>query len=114
MFYQCLLNHIIANEFHREIFSLDLEKVLLEHPYVDNCAVVPIADSITFQKLVAFIVLKKDLPHDVNIENEFESYAEKNLQDGYKPAKYIFVEKFPLTKVGKVDYLALEKEAEKS
>ena len=52
--------------------------------------------------------------HDVNTENEFKAYAEKNLQDGYKPVKYIFVDRFPLTKVGKVDYFALEKEAEKS
>lgn len=104
----------IANGLHKKIFSLDIEKVLLEHPYVDNCAVVPIADSITFQKPAAFIILKKGVLHDVNIENEFEAYAEKNLQDGYKPIKYIFVDRFPLTKVGKIDYLALEKEAEKS
>ncbi len=103
----------IANGLQKKIFSLDIEKVLLEHPYVDNCAVVPIADNNTFQKPVAFIILKKDVPHDVNIENEFESYAEKNLQDGYKPIKYIFVDKFPLTKVGKVDYLKLENDAKK-
>ena len=100
-------------EFKKKIFSLDIEKVLLEHSYVDNCAVVPITDSVTFQKPVAFIILKKDLPHDVNTENELKEYAEKNLQDGYKPVKYIFVDRFPLTKVGKVDYLTLEKEAEK-
>ena len=104
----------IANGLHKKIFSLDIEKVLLEHPYVDNCAVVPIADNDTFQKPVAFIILKKDMPYDINIENEFEAYAEKNLQDGYKPVKYFFVYGFPLTKVGKIDYLALEKAAEKS
>lgn len=102
----------IANGLHKKIFSLDIEKVLLEHPYVDNCAVVPIADSVTFQKPIAFIILKKDLAYDINIENKFNEYAEKNLQDGYRPVKYVFVDKFPLTKVGKVDYLALEREAE--
>ncbi len=103
----------IANGIHKKIFSLDIEKILLEHPCVDNCAVVPIADSVTFQKPAAFIILKKNIPHDQNIENELKSYAEKNLQDGYKPVKYIFVDKFPLTKVGKVDYSALEREANK-
>ena len=102
-----------AEGINKKVFSLDIEKVLLEHPYVDNCAVVPIADSVTFQKPVAFIILKKDVPHEVNIENEFTTYAEKNLQDGYKPVKYIFVDRFPLTKVGKVDYLHLEIEAAK-
>lgn len=103
-----------ANGIYKKIFSLDIEKVLLEHPCVDNCAVVPIADSITFQRPVAFIILKKNIPNNENIENQFKSYAEKNLQDGYKPVRYIFVDKFPLTKVGKVDYLALEKDAEKA
>lgn len=102
----------IANGLHKKIFSLDIEKVLLEHPYVDNCAVVPIADNVTFQKPVAFIILKKNILLDKNIENEFKSYAEENLQEEYRPVKYIFVDSFPLTKVGKVDYLALEKEAE--
>lgn len=104
----------IANGLQKKIFSLDIEKVLLEHPYVDNCAVVPIADSNTFQKPVAFIILKKDVPYEVNIENELSAYTEKNLQDGYKPVKYIFVDRFPITKVGKVDYLVLEKAAEKA
>lgn len=104
----------ISNGVQKKVFSLDIEKVLWEHPYVDNCAVVPIADSNTFQNPVTFIILKKDVPHNVNIENEFKAYAEKNLQDGYKPVKYIFVDRFPLTKVEKVDYLALEKAAEKS
>lgn len=103
----------IANGLHKKIFSLDIEKVLLEHPYVDNCAVVPVADSNTFQKPTAFIILRKDLSRDVKVEKELEMYAEEKLQDGYKPVKYIFIDKFPLTKVGKVDYLALEKEAEK-
>lgn len=103
----------IANGLHKKIFSLDIEKVLLEHPYVDNCAVVPIADNVTFQKPVAFIILKKNILLDKNIENEFKSYAEKNLQEEYRPVKYIFVDSFPLTKVGKVDYISLQKDAEK-
>lgn len=104
----------IANGLHKKIFSLDIEKVLLEHPYVDNCAVVPIADNVTFQKPVAFIILKKNILHDKNLKNEFQSYTVKNLQEEYRPIKFIFTNKFPLTKVGKVDYLALEKMAEKA
>lgn len=40
-------------------------------------------------------------------------YVEEELSDGYRPVKYIFVDKFPLTKAGKIDYITLEKEAEK-
>lgn len=101
-----------ANGINKKVFSLDIEKVLLKHSCVDNCAVVPISDSVTFQKPVAFIILKKINDMIKNMENEFNSYAEKNLQEEYRPVKYIFVDTFPLTKIGKVDYLMLEKEAE--
>ena len=101
----------IANGLHKKIFSLDIEKVLLEHPYVDNCAVVPIADKETFQKPVAFIILNKTCSRDENLEIKLKAFAEENLQEGYRPVKYIFMDKFPLTKVGKVDYLKLERDA---
>ena len=101
----------IANGLHKKIFSLDIEKVLLEHPYVDNCAVVPIADKETFQKPVAFIILNKTCSRDENLAIKFKVFAEENLQEEYRPVKYIFMDKFPLTKVGKVDYLKLERDA---
>lgn len=97
----------------KKIFSLDIEKVLLEHSYVGNCAVVPIADKETFQKPVAFIISNKTCSHDGNLETKLKAFAKENLQEGYRPVKYIFMEKFPLTKVGKVDYLTLEQIAQK-
>ncbi len=102
----------IANGLQKKIFSLDIEKALLEYPKIDNCAVVPIADDITFQKPVAYIILKNEYNSDQNVENELKAYCEKNMPDGYKPVRFTFIEKFPLTKVGKIDYLALEKMAE--
>jgi len=102
----------IANGLQKKIFSFDIEKILLEHPKVDNCAIVPIADDITFQKPVAYIILNKEYISDQNIGNELKAYCEKNMPDGYKPVRFTFVGKFPLTKVGKIDYLLLEKMAE--
>lgn len=101
----------IADGLHKKIFSLDIERVLLGHPKVDNCAVVPIADPITFQAPIAFISLKKGYKPGVDIEKELRSHSEKNLQRAYRPIRYVFADEFPLTKVGKVDYLALEKMA---
>lgn len=101
----------IANGLHKKIFSLDIEKVILEHPFVNNCAVVPIDDDETFQAPVAFIILKKDILSDERTKNQLKSYVEKKLSDGYRPVKYFFVDKFPLTKAGKIDYIMLEKAA---
>lgn len=102
----------IKNGIQKKIFSLDIEKVLLKHPKVDNCAVVPKSDETTFQVPVAYIILKKESRSSQDIEAEFVTYAEEHLTDGYRPVKYYFVEKFPLTKIGKVDYRALEEETE--
>ena len=101
----------IANGIQKKIFSLDIEKVLLDCSKVDKCAVVPIKDQITFQVPVAFIILKKGYCSEEDIE-EVRAYANKNLENSYQPVKYIIVDKFPLTRVGKIDYLTLEKIAD--
>lgn len=101
----------IANGLHKKIFSLDIEKILLEYNKIENCAVVPVSDNITFQKPVAYIVLKKGYNNDV-IKSDIKTYCENNLPDGYNPTRFIYIDKLPLTKVGKVDYLTLEKLAE--
>lgn len=97
------------NGIHKKIFSLDIEKVLLQHPLVENCAVVAIADSKTVQAPVAYIILKGSA--GVDSESKVMAYGEEHLSGGYRPVKYYFVDKFPLTKIGKVDYRALEQQA---
>ena len=101
----------IANGVQKKVFSLDIEKVLLENPMVENCAVVPIDHPELFQAPIAYIILKHDFVASDVTKAELRTYCETTLEEVYRPQKYIFVEKFPLTKVGKVDYLALEKRA---
>lgn len=103
----------VENGVQKKIFSLDIEKVLLQHPYVENCAVVPLSDSKTVQVPVAYIVLKKDYRENNNINELLTDYCQEHLSAIYRPAKYFFVDHFPLTKIGKVDYLTLEKEVAK-
>lgn len=101
----------IANGVQKKVFSLDIEKVLLKHPEVEKCAVVPIDDETVNQAPVAFIVLS-DLNADQSAaEAALSEYAEQNLEQICRPRKYFFVPKYPLTKVGKVDYRALERMA---
>lgn len=102
----------IANGVHKKIFSLDIENVLLQYHKIDNCAVVPIADPDTFQVPVAYVILKKDHGSTADIEAELRAYAEQHLSHGYRPVKYFFIDKFPLTKIGKVDYRTLEEKTQ--
>lgn len=98
----------------KKIFSLDIEKVLMLHPEVDSCAVVPMAGPAESQVPAAVIVLKGGRQAGQETEREFAVYAEKNLADGYRPARYFFLDKLPLTKIGKVDYLKLEEMANRA
>ena len=102
----------IENGIHKKIFSLDIEKVFLQHPKVDNCVVIPKNDENTHQVPVAYVILKEEYRSETGIETKLQTYAEKHLTEDYRPIKYIFRDKFPLTKIGKVDYRALEKEVE--
>ncbi len=101
----------VENGVHKKIFSLDIEKVLLQHPYVANCAVVPIADPKTVQVPVAYVLLKKEYRGKPDMEASLNAYSQERLSASYRPVKYFFVDHFPLTKIGKIDYRALEKEA---
>jgi len=103
----------IANGIHKKIFSLDIEKVLLKCQEVENCVVVPIESKEFFQVPVAFLILKKGSVSET-AKKKIKRFAERNLEPSYCPVKYYFVEKFPLTKVGKVDYRALEQMAQKN
>lgn len=102
----------IKNGVQKKVFSLDIEKTLLKCPEVENCAVVPVDDPQINQAPVAFVILKKDCREGYSTQ-VLKEYCEQNLEDVYRPIEFYFVTKFPLTKVGKVDYRALEKEAAK-
>ena len=98
-----------VNGVHKKIFCIDIEKTLLKCLLIENCAVVPIANEKTVQAAVAYIILKDNA--DTDSRNKVMEYGEKHLSGGYRPVKYYFVDKFPLTKIGKVDYRALEQQA---
>lgn len=99
------------NGLYKKVFSLDIEKVLLKHPAVNNCAVVPFqTDNDEEQAPCAFAILKKDVAETEELKADIIDYCSKNL-DYISAEKDIFLQLFPLTKIGKVDYLALEETA---
>lgn len=102
----------ISDGLQKKVFSLDIERVLLQHPAVKNCVVVPINDRVHNQVPVAFILPQKDVTPTDELLEEIKQFCEENLDQYHHPVKYHYLEKVPLTKVGKVDYRTLEKEAE--
>ena len=102
------------NGVHHKVFSIDIEKSLAEHPAVDNCAVVPVADEKSLQAAVAYIIIDNNYKKQTDLSTILTQYCREKLPIEQRPVKYYFVDSFPLTKIGKVDYRALEKMAEES
>lgn len=96
------------NGIAKKIFSLDIEKALLKHPDVAKVAVVPKEDKQRNQVPVAFVILADKTIDEDFVETSIRSYANENLEFLYRPVEYHFTDKYPLTKVGKVDYKAME------
>lgn len=98
-----------TNGVAKKIFSLDVERALLLHESVANCAVVPMPDAEKNQVPAAFII-SRDNNFDQSVRcEELGACCEKAIHELYCPRKYFFVDSFPRTKLGKVDYLALER-----
>lgn len=98
----------IANGEQKKVFSADIEKVLLTHPLVENCAVIPMSHKTKNQVAKAYIKLKDKGINTVHVEQELRNFCNNKMSERFRPAVYEFVQAFPMTKIGKVDYRALE------
>lgn len=95
-----------------KIFPSQIEKVISSHCDVEMCKVVGVDDICHSQGKLpkAHIVLKENtLDEDVVLSN-IKMLCESKLPEYMLPVEYKIREDLPLTPVGKVDYLALEKE----
>lgn len=101
----------INNGLHKKVFSLFVEKVIMQHPNVRSCVVVPIDDPVEHQVPVAFILPRQNIVPDEIMLNEIMAFCKVKLDRYHCPKKYYWLDEIPLTRVGKVDYRALEKEA---
>lgn len=80
---------------------------------VSNCAV-GIADIEHSQgKLPIVFAVLNDGANAETVKKELFELCKKELPEYVQPVDFIFIDKMPLTPIGKVDYRALEKEAEK-
>ncbi len=103
-----------VNGVHKKVFCIDIEKSLLRCSLIENCAVVPVSNAKTVQAAIAYIITKNKQDEDFSTVAQIKSFGEKNLKESHRPIKYYIVDKFPLTKIGKVDYIALEKMAQEN
>jgi benzoate-CoA ligase family protein len=80
----------------------EVESVLLDHPTVEECAVVAISDDAGLAKPVAFVVASGVT------EAELTDWALSHLEAYKHPRRIYFVDRLPQTHLGKVDRRALK------
>ena len=95
-----------------KIFPTYIEAIILKNSNVLNCAVVQMDDKQERHVPIAFLVLKDSTQFDSTI-SELNQLIGSELPAFNIPFKYFIKDNLPLTSINKVDFRALEKEAER-
>jgi amino acid adenylation domain-containing protein len=82
----------------------EIESVLAGCPAVQSCVVLAREDTPGDKQLVGYIVGRAGVSPDVE---ELRNFLKERLPDYMVPAKFLYIESFPLTPNGKVDRKAL-------
>lgn len=89
------------------VYSVEVEDVLVEHPAVAEIAVIGIPDDEWGEAIMAYIVPDAlDSDRDA-VRSEIFEFAAENLSAYKKPKRIEFVDTLPKTKYGKIDKTAL-------
>jgi len=86
------------------VYPVEMENVLVQHPDVEAVAVVGIADEEFGQRLKAVVVKKRDTPLD---PPALRDWLKPRVARYQMPAVIEFREQLPHTALGKVDKKAL-------
>ena len=92
----------------KKIFCPDAENHLLQCKDIEQCVFVQ-QQSEAEQKVCAFIIPSDKTINQSILIDRVKSFCKESLGDFYSPDSLYVIDKFPLTKVGKIDYRTLEK-----
>lgn len=97
------------------VWPSQIENVITKHTDVSDCAVVglPNPENKNGKIPTAFIVVKDGIDTNEQLIENIDQFCKQRLPERDVAMAYRFIEKLPLTLVGKVDYRALEKKAER-
>lgn len=100
------IKRMIIRENGAKVFPLEIEKEILKIDGVKKCAVIGKKDKMD-QIPIGFVVLDKN-NNNLN-KNEIINHCRNGVQEYSIPDDILFVDKIPLTPIGKVDYRELER-----
>ena len=106
IFFKARLKRMIVSSGYN-IYPGQLEQIILEHPYVEACAVVGVPHPYKKEVVKAYIVLKKGLVLNSEIKKSIKSHCEKKIAAYALPYAYGYRKELPKTLIGKVAYKEL-------
>jgi len=96
------------------VFPSQVEEILNHHPLISASCVIGIPDAMRGAKVKAVIVLKDGVDKSQETINSIKQHMVDNICSYAKPREYEFVDSLPRTKLGKVDYMKLERDYQDS
>ncbi len=92
------------------VYATQIEEVIRTCPAVAQCCVVGKKDRIYGQKIAAFVVLNSSQADQKTVKEKIMLCCKENLSEYSVPHELIIRDELPVTKMGKVDYVALQNE----
>lgn len=92
------------------VYATQVEEAIDSCPAVAQSCVVGVKDRIYGQKIAAFVVLNNKNADQKAVKEKIMECCRNNLSEYSLPHEIIFREELPVTNMGKVNYLSLEKE----
>ena len=96
------------------VYPAQVEALLLEHPLVAAACVVGVPDPSQVERVKAYVVLRNPTLAAPPLEQALIAHCRERLLKWSCPREIEFRRQLPLTRVGKVDYRALQREHEGS
>ena len=90
------------------VYPMRIEETIQKVNEVKACAVVGVKDDVIVYRTIAYIIPENISGDKEILRNQIEAICCKELPKSHVPDEYIFVDSFPLTRAGKVDYRSLE------
>jgi 2-aminobenzoate-CoA ligase len=111
--FRCRRDDLIVSAGYN-IAGPEVENVLLEHPAVQEAAVVGVPDDLRGQIVKAFIVLRPGVSEGANLAGQLQEFIKQELAPYKYPRQVEFVSELPHTPTGKVQRFLLRQQGQKS
>jgi long-chain acyl-CoA synthetase len=92
------------------VYPAQVEAVLRQHPAVADCCVIGVPDPAQVERVVACVVLRETAAAPDAIGEALIGFCRERLIKWSCPREVDFLDALPQTRVGKVDYRALERQ----